>query len=251
MASRYAPARSRANGRPSDLSNLQTGNGPVVYAYSPGTSRFPASPSVSRAMKNRDWRLKDERLHTAFDAPYTPSAHHQGLDPKRCSVMAREVCTVGMVVRAAVHEQDFHDAPRWATTAAKEDDIHSVASRYGQIYSKVRWMIVVALFENHYLTIPLYTHNGKGLKHKSPNAKLEYVSVRDARHRGDFTTLSHHRELEAGMDRGAIVLDRNTVAHLTAPVTRKYDLLVEHQGHLDSNSRRMLIKLWRECTMGM
>ena len=198
-------------------------------------------------MTNGNWRQQDQRPQVAFDAQYTPSPKHQGLDAKQCSVMTRHVCSLGMIIRAAVHEQVFNDTPGWVGLG---DDIHSVISKCGQIYSKVRWMIVVAVYENHYLTIPLYTHNGRGLDNKCEQAKKEYVSVRDDRHRDNFDSLSRHRKLTAEMKRGSTLLSRKTVAHLTAPVTRRYGLLVEQQGNLDRDSMRRLTKLWYDQMVG-
>ncbi|KAL9127127.1 MAG: hypothetical protein Q9217_003935 [Psora testacea] len=248
MATYHVSRQGRPSGLSPDSRKFKVDNVPLTGTSSLRLTRLQAASSVSRAMTNTDWRQKDERQQIAFDAPYMPSPNHQGLNANRCSVMTRQVCSVGMIIRAAVHEQDFNDAPAWAATEA---DTHSVASKLGQIYSKVRWMIVVATFENHYLTVPLYTHNGKGLENKSEKARSEYVSIRDDRHGGSFHNLSHHCELEVEMNRGTTVLHRKTIAHLTAPVTRKYDLLVEQQGNLEQGSKRLLIKLWRECTMGM
>ena len=113
--------------------------------------------------------------------------------------MTKEKCTVGKIIRAAVHEQDFNHRPGFA---AAEVDTQTVMSKAGPVYSKVRWMIIVRVLANHYLTIPLYTHNGTGLSNKTDSDKLEYTSVRDLRHRGEFEALSKNKTLKAEMDPG-------------------------------------------------
>ena len=270
--SRYAPARGRPNGphnvafsnvridalHQSSSSNQQDYPPSNVRNDSSSSSRLTSSnaqpkaqPSrtqiISRAASNNNWRSKDERQPVGFDTPYNPLPEYQGLDANRSTAMTKELCRVGMIIRAVVHDQDFNDKPGCLATP---DEAHSTVSKFGTIYSKMRWMIVVAIYQAHYLTVPLYTHNGTGLSNKSDVAKLEYVSVRDTRHVGEFESLSRHRRLEARMISGTTILHRKSVAHLTAPVMRKYGMLIEEQGQLDKYSVDDFVSLWRERTLG-
>ena len=106
-------------------------------------------------------------------------------------------------------------------------------------------MIIVATYENSYLAIPLYTHRGTGLANKSRAAKLEYASVCDTRH-AEFENLTENQLLDAKMNKGTTKLNLKTVAYLVAPVTRKYELLVEEQGCLTKQSTDYLVQLLRE-----
>ena len=241
-------------------SNYQQYNRPPNSRNAPSNARpdlsmappqAPSRPrkysSASRSAINNNYRMKDEHPQTTHANQYNPYPEYQGLNANRSIVMKKHLCSVGKIIRAAVHEQDFNDTPG---SVAPADDSHSTMSRFGNIYSKLRWMIIVAVYEGHYLTIPLYTHNDRGLDSKSHGARLEYVSVHDGRHGENFENLSQHRKLDARMNRGTTLLKRNSVAHLTAPLTRKYGMLVEEQGHLDKRSVDYLVRIWRKCVFG-
>ena len=110
------------------------------------------------------------------------------------------------------------------------------------VFSKHRPMIVVALFEGHYVIVPLYTHRGQGLQH-TKNTE-EYVSIRDHRSTEPFTKLSRHEPLVT--DALSIHIDPNTTAWLTYPVSRSYDLESELCGSLDPHSASRLVSLYTE-----
>ena len=158
--------------------------------------------------------------------------------------MTRESCVVGKIFRAAVHEQDFADIPGWSGAI---DDTKTVLTHAGSVYSKVRWMIVVSIYKEHYMAIPLYTHNGSGLANRSDEAKREYTSIHDGRvWPGGFENLSKDNPvLEAEMFDGTTLLSKKTVAHLTAPLQRKFGLYVEEQGALDPESAEIMVHLWK------
>ena len=200
--------------------------------------------AVSRAATNDHWRTPDPRPARGFAPANNPTPEYQGLDKDRVSIMTRESCVVGKIFRAAVHEQDFADIPGWSGAI---DDTKTVLTHAGSVYSKVRWMIVVSIYNTHYMAIPLYTHNGKGLANKSDDAKREYSSVHDGRvRRVGFENLSvDNPVLEAEMYDGTTILSKMTVAHLTAPLQRKFGLYVEEQGILHPNSAERMVQLWR------
>ena len=250
----YWPSNRPPTSAPSNHKSSSFQNAPLhaqmapPNAYPKGRlSRTLTYSSGSRVSNNSNWRARNERPQVAANIPYNPLPEYQGLDANRSTVMIKKVCAVGKIIRAAVHEQDFNDSPG---CLAASNDGHSTVSKYGNIYSKVRWMIVIAVYHGHYLTIPLYTHNGTGLSKKSEAAKLEYVSVQDVRHAGYFENLSRQGRLRAHMDRGTTLLSRDSVAHLTAPVTRKYGMLVEELGQLDDESVDHLVKIWRKTVFG-
>ena len=149
------------------------------------------------------------------------------------SKLAKEMFRRGMIIRAAHHEQHF--TARTSASVGASDvtarDNYRNDSKFGTIYTKYRHMIVVALYDEHYVAVPLYTHNGKGLEHKLKAD--EFVSVRDHRLPGSFTKLSVHppvvtEQLNVGVDN----FHPKSTAHFTYPVSRKYGLPVIVEGQV-------------------
>ena len=158
------------------------------------------------------------------------------------SMIAKESYRPGMLIRAAMHEPDLNTGGAGASTATVADRYRS-ETKFGPIHTKIRKAIVIALYQDHYLAVPLFTHNGKGLLKKlKPD---EFISVRDHRSKGEFQTLSKHaalvtEQLNAGVD----PLHLKSTAHITYPIARKYDLPVVHEGHLKPSSTNKLIELF-------
>ncbi len=149
------------------------------------------------------------------------------------SKLTKEVFKPGMIIRAAHYEQHF-TARTGASVGASDVTIgenYRTDSKFGTIYTKYRHMIVVALYHEHYVAVPLYTHNGKGLEQKLKAD--EFVSVRDHRAAGSFTKLSVHppivtEQLNAAVDN----FHPKSTAHFTYPVSRNYGLPVIVEGQV-------------------
>ncbi|KAL8799183.1 MAG: hypothetical protein Q9182_006083 [Xanthomendoza sp. 2 TL-2023] len=167
---------------------------------------------------------------------------------------------LGMIIRAPLHEQDTPNARRpgggtssIATNASEATlaEHYKTESKFGTIFTKYRKMIVVALHQDHYVAIPLYTHNGKGLVNKrQPD---EFVSVKDHRYGNEdgFVPLSRWDPLvtESVKD-GIDLFDRKSTAHLAYPVSRRYQLPVVLEGCLRSSSYELLVDLFnRFCAV--
>ena len=154
--------------------------------------------------------------------------------------ISKELYKPGMIIRAILHEPHFNPT----STVVDSNRTQSI---FGPIHSKYRKMIVIALYEGHYIAIPLYTHNGNGLTRKSrPD---EYVSVKDHRSKAPFITLSTHLALETEtLNPGVEQYEATTVAHLTYPICRSYDLPVIQEGHLEANSLSHLLQLYKKCS---
>ena len=154
--------------------------------------------------------------------------------------LPREMFRVGGIVRAALHEQDFRGT---SATTNMTMNTNITESRFGNIHTKFRKMIIVSLHEENYVAIPLFTHNGKGLAHKrNPN---EFVSVFDSRNPGPYVPLSSRGALMTKfVTPGIHAYDPKSTAHLTYPVSRSYTLPVVYEGHLDSASTSHLISLY-------
>lgn len=244
-ASRRAPARDA----PATARNAPERKpaAPAVKRYAAPKPRLQPSGArgTSRALTSSNWWTPDDREPQGFAAADDPKPEYQGLSKAKASIMEREDCVVGTIFRAAVHEQDYMVAA--GGPLGPIEDSKTCVTHAGAVYSKVRWMIVVAVYEQHYLALPLYTHNGNGLENRSMNAKLEYASVRDSRwSEMDFVNLSQRNQvLDAKMYPNASVLSHMTVAHLTAPIQRRFGMYVELVGTLTQFSANYMAQTWK------
>lgn len=155
--------------------------------------------------------------------------------------MPKESFKPGTIIRAVLHEQDFQGVAG-ASDITRADRFRT-DSVHGPIYTKTRKMIVLATFEDNYIAVPLYTHNGRGLEKKVK--PQEFVSVRDHRAPGSFTPLSVHdplvtKHLNAGIEPYHV----KTAVHITYPVSRKYTLPVVQEGFLEEESVQYLATLF-------
>ncbi|KAL9611124.1 MAG: hypothetical protein Q9167_004204 [Letrouitia subvulpina] len=150
----------------------------------------------------------------------------------------------GMIIRAVLHEQDYI-AACGESNLTVDDDRYRTSTPFGSIYSKQRKMIVLRLFEDHYTAIPLFTHNGKGLVNKkNPN---EFVSVRDHRRKEPFRPLSLHEPLVTeSLKDGIQLFDVNSTAHVTYPLSRKYELAITYEGILRTGSYNTLVRIFND-----
>ena len=147
----------------------------------------------------------------------------------------------GMIIRAALHEQDYNGGNR--RSEITQADRFRSETKFGTIFTKYRKMIVVEKYEDHYIALPLYTHNGKGLEWKA--RPEEFVSIRDHRLEGKFKPLSIHPPLDTEtINDGIDPFDPKSTAHLTYTVSRNYNLPVVHEGQLARNSFKLLIDLF-------
>jgi hypothetical protein len=157
-----------------------------------------------------------------------------------------------MIIWSAMHEEDYKhtnvpalDAASGMSSNIRTDTngINKVKvdcvtfSRWGPIHTKPRYMIVVALFKEHYLAIPCYTHNGLGVSGKP--------------HKNEFLPVSHSKT----SDPNTLVIanwhapqriDPMTSAHVMRPVSRAYGLHGHYSGELDLGSTYQLVRLYNK-----
>ncbi len=205
-------------------------------------SRFGASPpSVAASYRADVYELPHKAPSMFRNSVMGSMRGPPDLRSTRIQKLSKSLFKPGMIVRAAVHEPDLHGtAGGSAMTLA---DRYTTESRFGTIHSKYRKMIVIALYETHYLAIPLYTHNGNGVAHKSKPD--EYISVRDHRSPGPFSIQTVHGELVTDqVNAGIHPYDPNSLAHITYPVARKYDLPLIVEGQLGKRSAKHLWSLY-------
>lgn len=125
-------------------------------------------------------------------------------------------------------------------------------SKFGPIYSKCRKLIVIQKHADHFLAIPIFTHNGKGLDGKKH--KNEYVSIRDrsttnptppeSRHANLFATRKQY--FRSHMD-GFHVFSERSVAYFTHICSHSYAEKVTFEGDLEAESLQRLLGLVESC----
>ena len=142
----------------------------------------------------------------------------------------------GMIINAPLHE------PMCPRGQARPLAHYESISAWGNVFTKPRYLIVIALHETEYTCIPLYSHNGEGLRGKE-RYRNEFISVRDERRiASDFRAHSDHEPLVCKILKDR-VLDADTTAWLTHPVARSYDLNLSVCGQLDEASLKRLVEL--------
>ena len=194
----------------------------------------PSTIAAGRlSANNSNWREArvpdsiDETSVPAFKGPEQwvsqakSSSHHANTKMQ----YPRNFYKPGMIIRGNLHEDDFNSAN---TTFTYEPPAKGITpSEFGNIHTKTRKFIVVAVYDKHYTAVPIYTHNGRGLANKNAD---EYISVRDHRD----TSASYEGQSKHGflvtqyIHDGIRLFDHLSTAHITYPVSRKYDNPVVH-----------------------
>lgn len=186
-----------------------------------------------------------------------------------CCRFPKEEYLVGTIIKAPIHEEDFNWTPRPPSmesleitdeqgnyshsgvstlrTEHKKKRHVTFSSWNDPIYTEVRFMIVIALFYDHYLAIPLYTHGGNGLAHK--DNKWEYASVEDYREPRSLREAEYLLQTEYLKPDCKHLLPKS-VAHIAYPVSRKYTLPVAPQGRLAEDSIITLVALFGDYMKG-
>ncbi|MCJ1402354.1 hypothetical protein MMC11_005574 [Xylographa trunciseda] len=84
-------------------------------------------------------------------------------------------------------------------------------------------MIVVIMHEDHYVAVPCFTYQGKGIGAKNAD---DHVSIHDCRSKGPVPRQTKHSTLEVGyMYDGTDIFDERSVAHFAYPICRPYSEL--------------------------
>ena len=197
----------------------------------------PTRVGFSAALDN--WRLPSRAPNKVNGSVF--SSNPSG----KTTIIPKRDIKPGVIIRAPVHQQDYKGVSQESEVTAypgKIADQHVTPSRYGDIYTKVRKMIVVGVFEQHFTAVPLFTHNGSGLQNK--RRPEEYISVRDHRSSRRFRPLSDNGTLETKILSSNVDLYHPaTTAHITYPVSRPYNVEATPEGELDAESTRTLLKL--------
>ncbi|MCJ1452279.1 hypothetical protein MMC28_002621 [Mycoblastus sanguinarius] len=158
---------------------------------------------------------------------------------------------VGMIIRAPLHQEDYNEGASLASGRSNvtQSNTDISTTKYGVcVHTKERIHIVVALFDHHYLAIPLYTHNGNGFEEKDNQAEFVYVHDKLRCTKQPFKEKppkNPHGSLNAllNSDMNIPTYHRLSGAHITRLVSRSYDLKVKYEGKLATESTKKLLDL--------
>jgi hypothetical protein len=151
-------------------------------------------------------------------------------------------CKPGAIIRSMVFEPWRTDMLS-STTSNKS----LIQTAKGPICAKERKLIVIQTYRSHYIALPCFSHNGNGLQYKSN--KDEYVSIMDYR-TPDYCEIqsSHDPLVTEHLKDEVFRYHPATVAQLTYPVSRSYDLPSTVEGYLTKESTGRLRELYYRYT---
>ena len=213
----------------------------TVSYKNPATSSYARGPSAIPYRGPPAGHSKVGLTKSYYKEQFLPVAQQNAgrLEAQKSQKYLKGMFTIGTIVRAPLHEQDT-----FAITKAQD---HSITeSNYGRIHTKLRKMIIVGLYDNHYVAVPIYSHGGRGLEYK--DNKLEYISVRDHRTMPEnIIQQSALGVLATGkLDPNVHPYHPKSTAHITSPHSRKYDGNCIIEGILNPMSTTKLLKLYNE-----
>ena len=207
-----------------------------------------AIQSTTSGSSNSAWPPKRTSLEPCCNSVFQ-SLNSHGKPLRR--ELAKHRYRLGTIVRAPLHEEDYSggncDSYPLETRALMKAKTITESPVGGVIHTKFRKFIVVALFDDHYLAVPLYSYNGDGLIEKKAD---EYVSIQD--HRSDpIKPQSRHGLLYTGnLESHVAHYEPMTSAHFAYPVARKYKLPVVYEGELRADSTKLLLRLYGASMIG-
>ena len=259
---RDAPAHSLQN---RTIARLKSTAASAVSRSSNGN----ASPRTYNPNDPNDKKSRSRANFEILEIRNYPLPRMDDISATICCRFPKEEYVVGTIIKAPIHEEDFNWTARPPTI--EEPEASGERGRYSHsgissqrtthnkgrhitfsnwndpIYTEVRFMIVVALFYDHYLAIPLYTHGGNGLARKEN--RWEYASIEDYREPRSLREagfLLHTEYLKPDCKH----LLPKSVAHISYPVSRKYSLPVAPQGRLREDSTVDLVSAFTQYMLG-
>lgn len=229
MSRHPVPGRQRSNNN--EARTLQEKRSAAVKQlrdWRPGKSLQAIPEAVVAATTDGKSQTPNSKVQNPDPTTY------RGLDSRWSKILSYDSCCEGMIIRSAVHEQDFQN--KLPEGSVNLDGQYTINTNFGLVYSKLRWQIIISKKLEHYITVPLYTHDGKGLQKKNSVVRKEYLSIRDQRQRGETINLTPYEHIDAHMFHETTILKPESVVRLTYPVNGKYDLAVEVLGLLPKES---------------
>lgn len=207
-------------------------------------SHASVSPPSAAATARQNTYVQRPKMQSTYKAESLAVRDHDAApfagQKSKCIKLPKQAYQPGMLIRAVIHEPNLDRAS--GSSSITVTDLAVTETRYGLVTSKWRKLIVIGTYQDHYMAVPLYTHNGRGLSRKSKPE--EFVSIQDHRQVEPFTALSEHDPLVTEyLYPDVYPLDPISTAHIPYTISRGYVLPVVHEGFLDYESTARLLRL--------
>lgn len=79
-----------------------------------------------------------------------------------------------------------HHTPWFNFQVAPTHPAVSLSRQNTWVHSKARKFVVIEVFLSHYVALPVYTYDGKGIRARSEQERNDYIGVRDSAETGNF-----------------------------------------------------------------
>ena len=110
----------------------------------------------------------------------------------------------------------------------------------GPVYSKRRMVVILWIHAEDMFCLPLFSHQGTGLRKKPEYRLKEYVCVKNVGD-DDFENEGAYKAVEARCHHD---LDRSTTIHITAGLKVDCNENTRHVGRIEKRSYNELVNLW-------
>ncbi|KAI1373504.1 hypothetical protein F4677DRAFT_462251 [Hypoxylon crocopeplum] len=143
----------------------------------------------------------------------------------------REVYFPGVIFSAPIHTSSSSDEKY-----VMYDDPNLTATPFGTVWSKYRKMIVLRVFGEHCICLPIYTHNGQGLEGKE--FTKEFVSIRDIAARIPVSDEGPYMGIRAvrDTDYSGTFIEGKACVKLSELYSHRYEAQATIEGKLDTLS---------------
>ena len=174
------------------------------------------------------------------------SEHHESVPKPPRRPMPKSKYKMGTIIRAPLHEEDSAGGKSACGPDAGIGPIRMVSrSALGDaVHSKYRKLIVISLQHDHYLVLPLYTHNGEGVENRGRHDANEFTSVQDHRADAVRAQLIHPILRTKYLEDHVNHYRSKSTVHFSYPVSRRYALPVIYEGELTLESTDLLRQLF-------
>lgn len=207
----------------------------VINQIEDGLSKLQLEEDRRKNMgRYAHWREDVERkLCAAYDAVNTGVS--TTVLPIWWSKHGKKDLTVGTIIDVPFHTPD-------SETEVSTLDINRSATVCGVVHTKTRLMVVIKNHAMHATCVPVYSHNGKGLAGKGPEAREEFVAVQNMW--SNWAPENSYQPLLAASQSGQVFRDLS-YAKFTEPRSHYYGAMCGVAGQLDDVSTTRLLDLVR------
>ena len=145
-------------------------------------------------------------------------------------------------------EVAHHTSSRDSPTASLLDP-NEMPTIWGPVYTKRRTIIVVELFQSHAECVPIYSHNGNGLKGKSDDEKKEFFAIQEKGHKWESEAHRDKLLYANGPSRyeNGRFLKKNSYVKFTERMPHRHTAMCKVVGNLDIDSWRRLSSHIKNC----